>query len=486
MARFLLARGAVYLMIAQAVLMLFGYVINFWLGRYLGVTAYGSYGIIMAIATIMNLLLAPGITQGVSKILAENRTAAAAIKKQVLRFLLIFAIGLGVVYFFLSQALAHWLKDPSLTGYLQVLTLMVPAYIFTAAFSGYLTGTKKFAEQAWVPVVYATTRLVLTFALAFFFLLKGAVIAFVGASIATMLYAMKAASSKDAAKQNPMPDALSTIKKNVPIYLLLLALFYGLHTLLVNLDLFFVKALSESAVTAGYYTAASTVSKIPYLIMNTLSLLIMPVVTEAMTEGREKTRKIIAEMIRYVILLLVPSTLIITLTAQHTISLLYKSTYLPGAAPLMILASSMALATLLVVTLTVAIAAGNITMPLILIALSTAAAAVLNRMLIPTQGMMGAAWAMLITFIPGMAVSIIYLIAKFRTFLPTKTVIRITAASAAVYLVATRIHFNNKFLVVPEYVALLAVFGIVLLITREINKNDIERIKSFIPWKKAA
>ncbi|MCK4965330.1 MAG: oligosaccharide flippase family protein, partial [Dehalococcoidia bacterium] len=55
-----MGRGTLYLMVAAGVFLVSGYVIHFWLGRYLGPESYGLFGIVLALMTIADLLLISG------------------------------------------------------------------------------------------------------------------------------------------------------------------------------------------------------------------------------------------------------------------------------------------------------------------------------------------------------------------------------------------------------------------------------------------
>src|SRR6266568_179226 len=107
--------------------MLSGYLINIWLGRYLGPAAYGIYGIIISLATIINLTQTTGLPQAVSKYISSDAENSEAIYKTGFVIQLISTSLVSIVFFLFSNAIAHLLKDRTFTPYLQLSALIFPA-----------------------------------------------------------------------------------------------------------------------------------------------------------------------------------------------------------------------------------------------------------------------------------------------------------------------------------------------------------------------
>ena len=67
-----LSKGAFYLTFSTIIFVLSGYLINVILGRQLGPSSYGIYGIIITLMTTINLTQVSGLPQAVAKYIAEE------------------------------------------------------------------------------------------------------------------------------------------------------------------------------------------------------------------------------------------------------------------------------------------------------------------------------------------------------------------------------------------------------------------------------
>src|SRR3989338_1712382 len=141
-------KHSVYIIVAQLSLLFSGALVNFGLGRFLGPSLYGQFGVVYAVATIVNLLLTPGIMQSVSKFAASRKDDAGRIAGSVLRVQLALSVALAVAYFLVAATVAAILRDQSLARLLQYLTPLVVIYALTAVYGGYLTSIRSFWKQA--------------------------------------------------------------------------------------------------------------------------------------------------------------------------------------------------------------------------------------------------------------------------------------------------------------------------------------------------
>ena len=65
-------KGLVYLSVSSGIFVVAGYVVNLWLGRFLGPVNYGIYGVVISLMSMVNILQSAGMPQAVSKFIAED------------------------------------------------------------------------------------------------------------------------------------------------------------------------------------------------------------------------------------------------------------------------------------------------------------------------------------------------------------------------------------------------------------------------------
>ncbi len=463
-------RNSAYVISAQVSLLFSGALINFGLGRLLGPSAYGQFGVVYAVATILNLLLTPGIMQSVSKFCASRRQSAESIAGSVLRQQLIVSMVVAVAYYFIAGSIAVLLRDASLASFMRILAPLVIIYSLTAVYGGYLTGIGRFGLQAGQLITYSASRLILTFAFAYFFSLAGAIAALPLAAFAALAYFVIVSKLSFSSART-----LGVYKFALPI-----TAFVALISVFQSVDLFIVKALLQDNALAGYYTAAGSVARIPYFVLTALGMVMLPAVAGRIASGQH-AGAFVRDAFRYVLIILLPATAVIAATARPLVMLLYRSEYVAAAYPLAILSVGMAALTLAYLFAVIINAAGR---PVIsastavgMVALSVA----INITLIPKYGLAGAAAAT--TFASFASAAILFLVVHSKVGSPFSflSLARISAASAVVLAIALRINLQNKFLLPLLYAFLGAVYLLALFILRELRKDDFRRLLSLVP-----
>ncbi|MBI2549648.1 polysaccharide biosynthesis protein [Candidatus Woesearchaeota archaeon] len=477
-------RNAAYVLSAQVVLLLSGTIISLGLGRLLGPELYGRYGVVFAIATVMNILLVPGMMQAVSKFVAErkDKPEAGAVARAVLKKQLLTGAIIAAAYFFLAIPLSEALRDKSLLHLFQIITPMAIIYGVSAVYGGYLTGTGRFLEQSKQLILYSTSRLVLTFLLAYLFSLAGAIIALpVSAMIALAYNARVARLGLKSEAQPAARTAQAAATAEVYKFALPLTLFSVLITLFMNTDLLLVQALLNNPQATGYYTAASATARIPYFVLTALAALVLPAVAGKLMVSAKEAQGFVKETLRYVLILLLPATAVFAATAKPLMMLLYRSEYAQAAEPAAILAIGTAALTLAYLLATVINASGKTRATVAVAAAMLIISVLANLAVIPKYGLKGAALVVMSTSLVAVAVLAAVAYKKIGSFVSYRSLIKILASTAVIFAVANTVQLQNKFLLPAEYIFLGIAYLILLVLFREIKKEDIKKIKSLIP-----
>ncbi len=463
-------RNSAYIIAAQVSLLFSGAIINFGLGRLLGPAAYGQFGVVYAVATILNLLLTPGIMQSVSKFCASRRQDAQSIAGSVLRHQLFLSAAAALVYYFAASSIAVLLRDASLASFMRILTPLVVIYSLTAVYGGYLTGIGRFGLQAGQLLTYSLSRLVITFIFAYFFSLKGAVVALPLAAAVALAYFVVASRLKFASHN------ISDVYR----FALPIAAFVALVSVFQSIDLFIVKALLRDNALAGYYTAAGAVARIPYFVLTALGMVILPAVAGRVASDQQ-AGAFVREAFRYVLIILLPATAVIAATAKPLVMLLYRSEYVAAAYPLAILSVGMAALTLAYLFAVVINAAGRPAVAAATAVGMVSLSVAMNIALVPKYGLAGAAAAT--SFASFASAAILFLVVHSKIGSPFRllSLARISAASAVVLAAALQFDIQNKFLLPVLYAFLGALYLLALFVLRELKKDDFRKLLSLFP-----
>jgi stage V sporulation protein B len=467
------------LMAANAFFAAASYIIHFGLGRYLGPAAYGVFGLVLTMMTNVNTVLTSGFPQGAAKYIAEDSSRSGSIIRSSNRIQLVFCLLATALYLGLSGVIAGILRDSSLTPYIMVSAIAIPAYAFFSIYnSGYLNGMRKFGQQALSSAVNSAAKVVFVLLLVWFGLgVQGAVLGYALAAVVGFFIAWRQTGPMGGSKESFNWKKLSRF--GIPA-----TVFAFAFLSLTSIDLLAVKALGGSEADVGYYTAASTISKVFYMVFAALAATILPSISRATARNDAAlTGSYIRQSMRYMLMLLLPGVLLISATSGNLISLVYSSQYIEAAGPLSILVFGLALMSIYFVLANIIMGAGKplaalwITLPLVGVDI------ILNILLIPPLGLNGAAWATTITGFMGMSVSMVYVLVRLKALISLPSAVRISLASIAVYLIALQLPSSTGWLPV-KYAGLILLYAGILWITKECGREDLSTVKRLLPLEK--
>jgi stage V sporulation protein B len=474
-----MAKGTLYLIFANGVLFLAGYIIHFWLGRYLGPADYGAFGVVLYLMNTINLLITFGIPRSASKFIAEDYSKAGSIIREANRIQLVFCALLFGLYLGLAGVIAGLFKDASLAPYIRISALAIPAYALYSIYgAGYLNGLRKFGRQALASIGDSITKVGAVIALVLFgFGVGGAIAGYILAALAGFLLAWKFLRPVEKSKVNFGWRKL--VGFGIPA-----TLFAATFFLLMSIDLFAVKAIGGGETEAGYYTSATTISRVSYFLFAGLAMTLLPSISKSTSSNNtELTKGYIQQSMRYMLMVLIPGVLLISATSADLLTLVYSSRYIEAASSLRILAFGLGLLSLFFVLAHIIMGSGRpkialwIALPLVGVDI------LLNIFLIPRYGLVGAAWATTITGFLGVCAASVYTLWRFKTLTNLKSLGRICLASAVIYVIALQVSLPVVWLPLI-YIGLLALYGGLLLLTRELKREDLATLRRILPLER--
>ncbi|HLC56231.1 MAG TPA: flippase [Candidatus Nanoarchaeia archaeon] len=463
-------KGTIYLIIAQIVMIISGYLTHFVLGRYLGPESYGTYGLILTIATTLNLILTSGIPTSVSKFIAEQESRSKSILKKALKIQLIFSIIISLLFLASAHLISTLLQDSSLTNYFRLMSIVIIPYSLFSILIGYFNGKRLFKTQAILNILYSIARAAAIIGLAFLFHLYGTIIAFMISPIIILIIALYL-SRKDKSQDNSI-SSLTLIKYAIPI-----SIFAVIFNFVQTLDLYFVKSLLKQDILTGYYTASITISRVPLYILASLTIVILPLISNSLND-RERTKRLINSSTKYALIALMPLTILFATTSKKIISLFYSNVYSPASTSLSILTIAIFFFTIYVFFSAILNGAGKQRVPMYIILFLLVIDFFLLNYLVPKYQLTGAAISTLIVSFLAFLLSSIVVYKEFKALISFRSLVRILFAS--LILLAPLFYTLNKYFLPLEYIVLTLLYLIILYLFKEIRKQD---IKELLPTK---
>ena len=248
---------------------------------------------------------------------------------------------------------------------------------------------------------------------------------------------------------------------------------------LLSVDLGLLNALGVSKDQAGRYAAAGSLARALTVVPSALSGVVFSSLSRALShDDHELVRHHVRSGGRFALTALVPCAAFAALNAEPIMRFVYAETYAGGGRFFALLVVVFALAGILDVYGHTLMAAGRerVVWRTILVALLTVL--VLDWLWIPRFGGEGAAGAAVAALALGLLVLLVFVGRHFHTLLPTWTLPRVLLAAGVGCAVGARLDTSGIW-VLAELALLCIVYGIVLIATGEVSRQDLRRV---LPW----
>lgn len=481
-----IAKSVFLLTISEIIFNISGYIIHSGVGRILGPTGYGRYGLVITMTTMIIVLIGNGIPTAMSKFISEifetNPSMIITIKRKAL-FLQTILIGIITVIFFLSAPLiSNILGDKSLTHLFRISTLIIPSFALASFYFYYFTGIHKFNLQAILKTVRSIAKIIFILILAWFFKLEGSITGYILAPLFVFLIAWlidKFWISKNfemtTTQDTSTPQTFST--KKLLSYAWPFTLFLLFYEIMISIDLYMVKAILQNDFLTGIYNGALTVGRIPYYLFYALTIVLLPSISKTSSQkNTTETAKTVSQSLRLMSLLL-PLLIILMVTfATPIIHLFYGKEYLLATSPMQILVVGVSFLTVFYVLSFAFSGLGKVKLPMWIALFGMTANIFLNYFFIQKYKLIGASMATSITSFFVMIITLYFVKKEFRVSLKIKSISRIAFASLIIYSLA-KFAPSSNYLFILWSLILSTIYFIILYITKEINKEDINSLK---------
>ena len=492
-------RGLVSIAGAKVFFICTSYAIQLLLPRILGAERYGLYSAAMSGVSILNNVLIAATIQSVSKFVSEEESAAPAILRKSLKIQLLIGGVLSAALFSFAEPLAHYLNDPKLTFLFQIASLVVLAYSLYAAMVGTLNGARQFQKQAGLDVTFSSLRSV--------GIIGGSALLGMGAAGAMSGFAAAAMVITGIAFWVVRPKGDSTkAAPLLPAWLAFMApiwLYQGFLNGVLQIDLQVMKKLvaevagqsmnAEAAASiasthVAYYRGAQMFAFVPYQLILSMTFIVFPMVSRATsTDDEALARSTIKNAMRFSLLVLLAIAAPISGAADGVLRIVFPEEFMVGSVALSILAFGMVAFALFVIAATVLSSSGRPGWAAGIAGIALVAVVLLNSIMIRNVGVtpnfdaLGAAaqatsLGMLLALVCA-ATAVFY---RFRTFIGMLTAFRAAIAGGVAFTTAHFVPHDTRIMAIVALAAGFFAFLIVLVLTREIAKDDLNAVRKIV------
>ena len=467
------SKSLAWLTVAEIIYNLSGYVVHSALGRTLGPEAYGRYGLVITLTTMIIVLIGNGIPTTMSKYLSaafeHHPEQIFGIRLTAMKLQALLMGAVTIIFFLCAPFIAWLLHDQTLTPLFQLSALIIPTFAAASFNLYFFIGLHFFRLQAILKIIRSLARIGFIVALAYIFGIRGAITGNVLAPLSVFLVGFLL---EEILTRKYFPSAHATKSTAIFPYQTLLhyawplTMFLLFYELILTLDLYFVKSLLGSDYLTGIYNAAITVGRIPYYLFYALAIIILPAIAKTTSENNSaETEKIVNKSLRLLTLLLFPMVALLVAYAPQALHFFYGSKFANAAAPMNIYAIGVGFLTVFYVLSFALNGAGLVKIPMKLSIVGFFGMLLLNFILIPKWQLIGAALSTTLICFLLMVSILFYTYLHFHVSFQFKTIF-FSLISVSIITTLTQFlpHGTYSFFVSGTalffiYFALLKIFG---------------------------
>jgi O-antigen/teichoic acid export membrane protein len=480
-----ITRGTAIAMAGMSFGLLLQFIARLIIARYALETNYGIFSLALIILTFAMMVASLGLNQGATRCIAYFRATGEAAKVRSaisgsLQMATAASVVIGVALFFSADAIAlNIFHTPDLAPALRIFSIGVPFFTLINVLVAIYRGFDRVEPQVYFQFILLDVLFPLLLAIPVFLKLPFVSVFYV--YLATLVLTFIALSIYIMRESPPLAFAGGKADISITKELLLFSLpLFG--TGIFALVLTWIDSLMlgyfKTPDVVGLYSAAYPSAQFIAQPLTALALIYVPVATALYSRNlMAELRRNYAVVTKWLVFLSLPIFLVLCLFPEVTLKLLFGSEYVAAAPALRILSFGFLLNNIFGPNGPMLIATGR-TMFLFWLGLAAAALnVVLNIILIPPLGIVGAAVATLITIAMTNTVAVARLYSSYRVQPLSKNLLKPLVLSVALAFLFQLI-INNFITVTWWMLPLLfilyyAIYGVATVLTRSFDKEDI-------------
>lgn len=394
-------KGSLILTLSNLSVRFTGYLFRILMGRYLTPFEFGLLSLALPLQYIVVLLASSGIAPSVAKFvsqLKEDKNQGAVAFSSLFFFTIIGAI-LGVIFYLSAEPIgARVFHEPEVVDLLKISSLAFPLGLATATLTGAFQGYKRFDLMAAILVTQQILRILFAVSLVFMgYKALGGIVGSTLGFLATLPLALilfirlPFSGNKYIISPRMFKDVFLF---SIPISLTSLATFALAYADVLLIGYFL------TPVEVGVYSAASPTSRLLLAFSSALYAVLLPSISELKDKGSAPEVRTHLRRAYFLSLGgLIPVVLLSLLFAEDIISLLFPDEgYLGAVQPFKILVVGATFLGIFTVNSAVFQGLGKPETPMKLMITAALIDVVLNVVLIPHYGLIGAAYATALSF----------------------------------------------------------------------------------------
>ncbi|MDZ7267400.1 MAG: oligosaccharide flippase family protein [candidate division KSB1 bacterium] len=467
----MLLRGTFLLLIGQGLFLACGYGISVVLARWLGPQEYGVYGIVYSLLMVCELCVVAGIPNALQRYVGEDPGRAGALHRVLLRWQLGYTVVAWGAALAAAPLLAGFFNDARLVPLLQIALFDVLFFSFYWYYAGMLIGQKHFGRQTLVAGTYSVSKFLFTAGLLWAgFGVVGALVGNILGSLCGLVLGWW---------WTRLPHDTAAVDRRGLLHFIVPNILYSIGVnLFFYIDLWVVK-YHLSGTVVGFYTAASTIARIPYSFAIALTGALLPGLSHAVARRqRLESERLIRQALRLTLLAVLPLLALVSSSADALAVLFFGAAYAGAGEILRLLMVGLSLYAVFMVINTMAMAGGGMKVCTLIVFVLLPVDLAFNLFGVPRWGATGAALATTATLLLGVLANTYYVTRLFGIALHAAPLLRAGAAAVLVFALSGCFPTTSPWELLVKFAALLAGYVVLLRLFGEIDREDMMKLRA--------
>lgn len=454
-----IAKGALVILLGTIISKIFTYLYRILLARGLGPEVYGIFSICFAVVSILAALAMFGTPSALERYIPLFKKDKSKIRGLVLfvfKYTVVFGIVLAVLLILFSDKISIFLGNSAINSVMIVFALSIPVLAALQIFSSI---TKAFKNVVYYTltnnIIYPLFNLLFAFILiSLGYGLTSIAWAFLTANTIAVLFLMFVLKNK-----------LYVTKEKAKTFTMRREIFFYSFPLLFASLFFFIISWTDTVMLAyflpetivGLYNVAIPTAQLMYTVPIFILPLFLPIISGLFSKNNtEEISKLFKTVTYWIMALNLPLLLLLILFAEPILKLLFGTVYMSAAVPMMILSIGFFVYTLFLPAVRILELFKRTKFIFIITSVGAGINIVLNLLLIPKYGMLGAAVASAIALIT-ISISAIIKIKMITGITPFS--INFLKATLAVLFILLPCYYLYKLIFMPDLINMV-LFGL--------------------------
>lgn len=472
-------RQIAYIIVANIIGLLFGFIRLPILTKGLGATLYGTWSLLDVTIILITPFALMGLHMGIIRFLAAEKDSRRIREDFLSIFSVVFISGVvfSVLLFLFSDYLAISIfKDISSSIYIKLASVLILLNSLLVLNLAFFQAFRKIGLRTTIGLIQSALQVGLIALLVLLgYKLMGVIAAFLVSGTLINLITLFIILRQRGFQLPRFSRLKEYLRFSIPLTPNLAIMW------IINISDRYIISYFIGVTATGIYNAAYSIGGYASFLMMPIGVVLYPTIAKLYDEENlSETRNYLNYSVKYFMMIAIPAAFGLSILAKPVLQILTTPEFVPGAIIVPFVASGVAIAALHPIGEYIILLAKKTKLMVMLLGISAGLNIILNIILIPQQGILGAAIATLITYVV-LGISTLLVSRRYLKFpINLIFILKSTASSAIMSLCIWLINPESIAGVIISILAGVLIYFGILLALKGLSRGEIKFFVNFV------